>query len=199
MTKEQWRAVARILPFFILFGLAACDETGGNSISDGQVFAPGVDLEAERNNEGEDPLEVGHRLIRAGEYELAIDSFNRAALERGGLNAEILSGYGTANLGLGRLGQAETLMRRAIEEEDAQPVDYNNLGVVLMENGKTAEAVQYFRRAFALSNGENVAIRDNLRLALAKSENSVIKDPEESGEYKLVRRGRGDFLIQQTQ
>lgn len=199
MTKRFWRALRRVFLLIAVSGLAACEETGGNSISDGQVFAPGVDLDAEQKNEGEDQMEVGHRLIAAGEYELAIDAFNRAALERGELNAEILSGYGTANLGLGRLGQAETLMRRAIKEDDAQPVDFNNLGVVLMENGKTNEAVGYFRTAFALSNGENIAIRDNLRLALAKTENSVIEEPRESSEYKLVRRGSGDFLIRPTQ
>ncbi len=199
MTKRFWRALRRVFLLIAVSGLAACEETGGNSISDEQVFAPGVDLDAEQKNEGEDQMEVGHRLIAAGEYELAIDAFNRAALERGELNAEILSGYGTANLGLGRLGQAETLMRRAIKEDDAQPVDFNNLGVVLMENGKTNEAVGYFRTAFALSNGENIAIRDNLRLALAKTENSVIEEPRESSEYKLVRRGSGDFLIRPTQ
>ena len=199
MTKRFWRALRRVFLLIAVSGLAACQETGCNSISDEQVFAPGVDLDAEQKNEGEDQMEVGHRLIAAGEYELAIDAFNRAALERGELNAEILSGYGTANLGLGRLGQAETLMRRAIKEDDAQPVDFNNLGVVLMENGKTNEAVGYFRTAFALSNGENIAIRDNLRLALAKTENSVIEEPRESSEYKLVRRGSGDFLIRPTQ
>ena len=130
MKTGFWRAFARVFLLITVSGLAACEDTGGNSISDGQVFAPGIDLDAEKNEEGADALEVGHRLIAAGEYDLAIDAFNRAALERGELNAEILSGYGTANLGLGRLRQAEKLMRRAVEEDDAQPVDYNNLGVV---------------------------------------------------------------------
>jgi Flp pilus assembly protein TadD len=77
-------------------------------------------------------------------------------------------------------------------------VDFNNYGVLLMEQGRTNEAVGYFKQAFALSNGENIAVRDNLRLALAKSENSVTMEPEKSSEYKLVRRGSSDFVIRPT-
>ena len=197
--RRCWRTPQGAILLTICFGLAACEDTSGTSDSEPQVYAPGVDLKAEAANEGADPLEVGHRLIAAGEYELAIKAFNRAALRQGELNAEILSGMGTANLGLGRLGQAETLLRRAVERDEALPVDYNNLGVVLMESGQVEEAAQYFQRAFALSNGQNIAIRDNLRLALAKTENSVIEEPEESSEYKLVRRGSSDYLLRPTQ
>jgi hypothetical protein len=66
-----------------------------------------------------------------------------------------------------------------------------------MERGKTPEAVQIFRRAFALDNGESDAIRDNLRLALAKSENPAI-NIDNNYKYKLVRRGSGDYLISPT-
>ncbi|WP_299603676.1 tetratricopeptide repeat protein [uncultured Tateyamaria sp.] len=173
----------------LTFALTACGEPGIDASQTGP-FAPGVD----RRANGVDGVEVGHRLIAAGEFELAIKSFNRAALDRGGFDAEILSGLGTANLGLGRLNQAEKLLRRATTEYDPVPSDLNNLGVVLMEQGKTAEAVQIFRRAFALDDGESTLIRDNLRLALAKSENSVSVAPNEN-QYKLVRRGSSDFLI----
>lgn len=196
------RAVRRIvhLPFLALMMLSttACDTAGGFSDSETDVLAPGVDLRAEADGQGVEAVEVGHRLISAGEYELAIKSFNRAALERGGLDAEILSGLGTAELGLGRLGEAERLLERAIAQEDAEPVDYNNYAVLLMETGRTSEAVQYFKRAFALSNGENIAIRDNLRLALAKFENSATLDLQKQSEYKLVRRGKSDFVIRQA-
>ncbi|MBD3663847.1 tetratricopeptide repeat protein [Sulfitobacter sp. TSTF-M16] len=173
------------------FGLTACS-TGGFSASGDQVYAPGVNQRAQ----AEDGIEVGHRLMAAGQFELAIKSFNRAALERG-IDTEILSGLGSANLGLGRLNQAEQLLRRAVKEDETQPEDWNNLGVVLMERGKTGEAVQVFRRAYALDNGESDAIRDNLRLALAKSENSATL-PLDDNNYKLVRRGAGDYLIRPT-
>ncbi len=195
MTNPIKSAVRLATAIILLTGLAACDTTGGQSLPPDQVMAPGIDLRAEANNEGVDDVEVGHRLIAAGEYELAIKAFNRAALDRGELDAEILSGLGTANLAMGRLGQAKPLLKRAVEEDDAEPVDFNNYGVLLMEQGKTRQAVRYFQRAFALSNGENIAIRDNLRLALAKSENSATTEVQKSSEYKLVRRGKSDFVI----
>ena len=169
-------------------GLTAC-APGGFSTSGDQVFAPGVDQGAA----AEDGVEVGHRLMAAGQFELAIRSFNRAALDRG-IDGEILSGLGSANLGLGRLGQAEKLLRRAVATDETQPEDWNNLGVVLMEKGEVAEAVGVFRRAYALDNGESDAIRDNLRAAMAKSEKSatVVLDDDN---YKLVRRGAGDYRI----
>lgn len=188
--------VRRFCALLILpFALAACSAGGfgasvfGPKTPDG-VDAPGVDLRAS----GADNLETGHRLVAAGQHELAIRSFNRAAIDRGTVDAEILSGLGTANLGLGRLGQAEQLLRRATELDAERPEIWNNLGVVLMERGKNADATQIFRKAFALDNGESVSIRDNLRLALEKSENSGTSE-DSIEEFKLVRRGSGDYKI----
>lgn len=180
----------RALPaLLVALSLAACSP-GGIDVSQSGPFAPGID----HSGEAVGGVEVGHRLIAAGEFELAIRAFNRAALDQGGFDGEILSGLGSANLGLGRLGQAETLLRRATTEFDPVPEDLNNLGVVLMERGQTAEAIQVLRRAFALDDGESTLIRDNLRLALAKTEKSDSVDDNES-QYKLVRRGSSDFLI----
>ena len=181
----------RALPALLLSVTIAACGTGGIDASQTGPFAPGIDRRAEAVS----GVEVGHRLISAGEFELAIRAFNRAALNQG-LNAEILSGLGTANLGLGRLNQAEQILRRATTEFDPYPETLNNLGVVLMERGETAEAVQIFRRAFALDDGESTLIRDNLRKAIAKSENSVNLQPnEDDNQFKLVRRGSSDFLI----
>lgn len=199
MTTKQRKAAWLFSCATALTALAACEETtGGFAASQDDVFAPGVDAQALADGEGVASVEVGHRLLAAGEYELAIQSFNRAALERGTLDAEILAGLGTANLGLGRLAQAEKLLKRAVEQDDAQPVDYNNYAVLLMEKGRTAEATEYFKRGFALSNGENIAIRDNLRLALAKSQNSVTTTEQKPSDYKLVRRGNSDYVLQPT-
>ena len=198
MTGKIRRSLLRAVFTGPILGLAlAACSTGGFSALRGDqtpenLYAPGVNQRAE----AVDGIEVGHRLIAAGQYELAIKSFNRAALEHG-LTGEILSALGSANLGLGRLGQAETLLRRAVEKDAAEPEVWNNLGVVLMESGQTAEAEQIFRKAYALDNGESDAIRDNLRLALAKTEKSVITEVNEHN-YKLVRRGSGDYLIRPT-
>nr|WP_072779237.1 tetratricopeptide repeat protein [Marivita hallyeonensis] len=173
-------------------GLAACGP-GGFSASGDTVFAPSVDPRGDQV----DQLLVGHRLMAAGEYELALSSFKLAAADQG-LTPEVVTSLGSANLALGRLGQAEQLLRRAVKDDADSPEGWNNLGVVLMERGKSAEAAQVFRRAFALDNGESVAIRDNLRLALAKIENSQY-GAETEQEYKLVRRGSSDFLIRPAQ
>lgn len=174
-----------------VFATAACS-TGGLGASDRGPYAPGLRAGAT----AEDGLVVGHRLIAAGEFELALKAFSRAALTHG-MNTDVLSGMGSANLGLGRLGQAETLLRRAVATDEAIPETWNNLGVVLMEQGKTAEAEQFFRRAYALDNGESDSIRDNLRMALAKTQKSDYDEDTEQ-DYKLVRRGSSDYLIRRV-
>ncbi len=182
----------RLIPAIAaLAAMAACapERIGG---PEGGPNAPGVDL----RGEAEDSVTVAHRLMAAGQYELALDAFTRAALDQG-MTAEILTGLGSANLGLGRLGQAEEMLRRAVKAAPDWPEAWNNLGVVLMERGKTAEAGEIFRRAYALDNGESDAIRDNLRLALAKLENPV-NNEQQNQEFKLVRRGSSDFLIRKT-
>ena len=136
------------------------------------------------------------RLMAAGQHELALEAFTRAAADQG-LTAEVLMALGSANLALGRLHQAEPLLRRAVKEEPDWAEAWNNLGIVLIEKGETAEASEVFRRAFALDNGQSDSIRDNLRLALAKMENSGYGEELEQ-EYKIVRRGHGDYLIRRT-
>lgn len=170
--------------------MAACT-TGGLGTSDGP-FAPGTARGAEV-----DPLIVGHRLLDAGEYELALKFYTRAAGQQG-FTADVLGALANANIGLGRLGQAERQMRQAIDADEHRPEFWNNLGVILMEQGKIAEAVQIFQKAYAQDNGQSDSIRDNLRLALAKFENSAYTDEQLDQEFKLVRQGNGAYLLRGT-
>ncbi len=169
--------------------LAACQPTGGLGTSDTRT-APGVNARAD----GEDGLIVGHRLMESGEYELALKAYMRAAGEVG-INADVLSAIGSANLQLGRLGQAEQILRRAIKEDPTSVPALNNLGVVLMEQGKPAEARLIFQQAFAQDSGETDSIRENLRLAIAQSEANVYEEPQEEPNFSLVRRGQGQFVL----
>jgi len=175
--------------FLVTAALAGCLDTGRSQ----GPFAPGADP-AERS--AVDPLLVGHRLMDAGEYDLAHRAYTRAGAAQG-LTADVLAGLGSANLALGRLGTAERLLRRAIESDEATPEMWNNLGVVLMEKGDFPEAEQILRRAYALDNGFSDAIRDNLRLALAKTRDSGY-DTETEHDYKVVRRGGGKYLLRKT-
>jgi len=68
---------------------------------------------------------------------------------------------------------------------------------VLVERGEFLEAEQMLRRAYALDNGASDAIRDNLRLALAKSQDSGY-DASVEQEFKVVRRGGGQYLLRKT-
>lgn len=169
--------------------VASCTDTG---LSD-DLDAPGIDGSAE----GEDQVTVGNRLMLAGEYDLALDAFARAALEQG-MTSEILTSMGTANLGLRQLKPAEDLLRRAVEEDPDWSVAWNNLGVLLVEKQEYPEAAQVFRRAYALDNGESDAIRDNLRLALAKMENPANTETQEQ-EYTLEQQGDGQFRLRKLQ
>lgn len=173
--------------------LAACQQTGGlDALYEGPKAPPGTP----RIEEAVDGLVVGHRLMAAGEYELALRAYYRGAGDHG-LNADVLSALGSANLKLGRLGQAEKLLRRAIEVDNRFVPAWNNLGVVLMETNQTGEARQVFRTAYALDNGKSDEIRENLRLAIAKSENPAYDTPNNE-EFGLVRRGSGRYLLLST-
>jgi len=172
----------------VMIFLAACTSGGLNRSPDG-VFAPGV-----ARGESVDGLIVGHRLMAAGEFELALKAYNRAAAQQG-LNADTMSAIGSANLSLGRLGQAERWLRRAVAEDPTFPPAWNNLGVILMEKGEIGEASEVFRRAFAADNGNSDEIRDNLRLALANLENPGNNADQEDQNFNLIRRGAGDYVL----
>jgi Flp pilus assembly protein TadD len=98
-----------------------------------------------------------------------------------------------------RLGQAERILRRAIEMEPSFVPAQNNLGVVLLEMGRFGEARATFQQAYALDSGKTDAIRDNLKAAIAASEPA--KNPKKTVEIQekpamsLVRRGQGNYVL----
>lgn len=173
----------------LALALAACAPAGNEAAG---PFAPGLDRAAE----GVDGLEVGHRLMAAGEYELALRAYYRAAGQQGA-TVDVLSAIGSANLRLGRLGQAEQMLRRAIEADETFVPALNNLGVVLAERGEWGEARRVFQSAFALDSGRSDEIRENLRRAIANSESSGYTDAQEHA-FALVRRGQGRYLLLAT-
>ncbi|MBF9034081.1 tetratricopeptide repeat protein [Rhodobacterales bacterium HKCCE2091] len=197
-----------------LAALAGCNQPGGGAGGGfgagfgggfplGRGYGPALDPLYEgpdapsgtaRLPDGVDGMVVGDRLMESGEYELALRAYLRAAAENG-TDATVLIALGSANLQLGRLGQAEDFLRGAVEEAPEEPVAWNNLGVVLMEQGEFGEARQIFQRAFALDSGRSDAIRENLMLAIARMENSAYTGPENQYRYGLERRGGGRYLL----
>ncbi|MEL7151520.1 MAG: tetratricopeptide repeat protein [Pseudomonadota bacterium] len=185
--------MARISSTFLglsILALAACDAGGLRPLEGGSLAPSGV----ARGEQSVDGLIVGHRLMQAGEFELALDAYHRAAAEQG-FTVDVLSAIGSANLQLGRLGQAERILRRATEVDETFPPAWNNLGVVLMERRAYGEASRVFQIAFALDSGQSAEIRKNLALALAKREDPTYSAPEE---FRLVRRGPGVYQILET-
>lgn len=180
------------LAVLLTVSLAACTNTGGLSASGKDRNVP---FGADAHEKGVDGLLVGHRLMEAGEYELALRAYLRAAAEQG-INADVLSAIGSANLKLGRLNQAEMILRRAIEADETSVPALNNLGVVLMERGKVGEARLVFQQAYAIDSGQSDAIRENLKLAIARSE-AAVYDPtnEEKPVMKLVRRSESTYVL----
>ncbi|MEC7760790.1 MAG: tetratricopeptide repeat protein [Pseudomonadota bacterium] len=171
--------------------LAACENADGLGNRGGNAYAPDVNV---AGGDSVDGLIVGHRLMEAGEYELALKAYLRAAAEDG-ISVDTLSAMGSANLYLGRLGQAERLLRQAVEDDPTFAPAWNNLGVVLMETGNVGEAVRVFKIAFGADSGKSDSIRENLNLALSKQENVTYDGEEEQAEFALMRRGRGDYLL----
>jgi len=135
--------------------------------------------------------------MAAGEYDLALRAYYRAA-SRHGATVDVLSAIGSANLRLGRLGQAEQTLRRALEVDQTFVPALNNLGVVLAERGQWGEARRVFQSAFALDSGNSDEIRENLRLALARSEISGYDGDQQQQAFALVRRGQGRYLLLET-
>ncbi len=173
--------------------LAACSP-GGLGFGQGTANRPPP---ADASEKGVDGLLVGHRLMEAGEFDLALKAYLRAAAEEG-INVDVLSALGSANLKLDRLGQAEQLLRRAVEMDPSFVPAQNNLGVVLMERGKLGEARAVFQQAFALDSGQTDSIRENLKLAIARTEGAVYSDTNEGPaepKYNLMRRGTGSFVL----
>jgi Flp pilus assembly protein TadD len=177
----------------LLATLAGCENSARLApLGEGPAAPPGTLVV----RDAVDGLEVGHRLMAAGEYELALRAYLRAAGEQGA-TVDVLSALGSANLRLGRLGQSESLLRRAVDEDATFVPAHNNLGVVLMERGEYGEARRVFQLAFALDSGRSDEIRENLRLAIAKSENPGYS-AENDNTLRLVRRGVGEFLLLST-
>ena len=93
-----------------------------------------------------DGLTVGHRLMAANEYELALDAYTRAIGEIG-LTSEVLTSIASANMKLGRLGQARQIFYAAVEKDVRNVAAWNNLGVTLIGLQEYAEARESSRYA----------------------------------------------------
>ncbi len=177
----------------ILAGLVACGDTTRAGLNERGVLAP---VGAPADGEYPDGLSVGHRMMANGQYELALKAYTRAVTQQG-LNVDVLSAMGSANLKLGRLGQAKKFLEQATAQDDGFIPAWNNLGVVYTSLGEYENAHQAFRAAFALDNGKSEEIWQNLLLAIDNKDNQNKAQPDDVN-FLLVRRGNGRFLLLET-
>lgn len=141
-----------------------------------------------------DPLQTGHALMNAGEHELARRSFARALISDPH-DASALIGVGSANQALGRFKQAERFLRAAVESEPRSIVGWNNLGVVLHEQGDIVGAESAFRLAFLLDSGESADVTRNFNMALARLEQTGETPAAFEGDFRLVPLGHGRYRL----
>lgn len=179
-----------------LTGLSACVNTTDARRLD--PLAQELEIAAPQGTvvlqDGVDQMLVGDRLLDAGQPELALRAYYRAASEQG-LTPDTLTAIGAANLRLGRMGQAERQFRQAIEIDPAHVPALNNLGVALMEREAYGEARRVFELAFAQDSGRSDAIRENLRRAIARMENIIYSDDNNQKGPGLIRRGGGVYVL----
>ncbi len=175
-----------------LAALSACETLDRDTLS-GDNLAPSGTPELDEVVDG---LVVGHRLMAAGEYELALKSYTRE-INNQGLSADILSAIGSANLKLGRLKQARKFLEQSTEQDPDFVPAWNNLGVVQTSLKDYVGAHQSFRAAFALDNGASEEVWQNLLLAINNLKNNEAADPDQTN-FDLVRRGNGRYLLLET-
>ena len=187
------------LAVLILGTIAACGERAGQTTRSNADTTTIVDAPVglDTSVESVDGLIVGHRLMSAGEYELALKAYTRAAAELG-LNADVLSALGSANLRLGRLAHAKELLQIAVKKDPEFVPAWNNLGVLLQNEGNYHEAKRVFQLAYGLDNGNSDEIKQNLTKTIAIVEKEGYKDPNENNKFELVRRGNGRYLLLST-
>lgn len=183
------RKISRLIAVVPL-ALAACAPAGGPLTVTPEGLAPAPGAPQAREVDG---LTVGHRLMAAGEYELALDAYTRAVGEFG-VTAETLTSVASANMKLGRLGQAREIFYAALDRDDRSIPAWNNLGVTLVGLKEYAEAREAFRVAFGLDAGRSAEIRDNLILLDSYDIRAGVEFPPED-EFVLVRGGNGVYFL----
>ena len=163
--------------------LAGCVQDPGDALA-----PPGV-----ARGEAVDPVIVGDRLSAAGEHELALESYILAA-GRDGMTPALRRTIAATNMRLGRLGQAERMLRELVAEDARDAAAWNDLGVVLLERGVNGEAHEAFRRAFALDPSLEEA-QANLALTTARLDAARDVAPAPDETFTLSRRNDGVYTL----
>jgi Flp pilus assembly protein TadD len=88
-------------------------------------------------------------------------------------NGNVVDSLGWAQFKLGRIAEAETTLRRAVELSPFSPEVRKHLGDVLVKQGKLAEAAEQWERAMAFVFPERAGLEKRLgelRIRIAKEQ-----------------------------
>ncbi len=146
-------------------------------------------------------VERGNKLYREGRYAEAVEAYRRA-LADGDDSAALQYNLGTALLRLGRYGEAEVHLQRALNGVDAEVRhrSFFNLGSRFLEEGRGASggqgdqlletAVESYKRALRLRPGDADA-KWNLELALREQDRqSQQQDPQQNESQQDPQQGQ---------
>lgn len=177
----------------LLAALAGCapgQQTVGEMLA-GYAPAPVPEATAEVTN-----LEIGRRLLAAGQPETALKAFLRSA-SIDGLSAAAMTGAGVAAEQIGLARDARTYFRAAVELDPNSILARNNYGVALYRAGDYQGARAAFQAAFVLSGGTNAVAAQNLALVDHKIAELAQGDPVpvDLG-YAVVRTGSSVYAIE---
>jgi Flp pilus assembly protein TadD len=140
-----------------------------------------------------DPVEVGNRLLAAGEPEMALRRFEEALLANP-RSADALVGVAAANHRMGRLAQARRFLEFAVEVAPDSVAAWNNLGVVRYGMADYPGARDALRTAFALDGGQSDDIRTNLALVEHLLPQPIDADSVVT-EFEMQRTGDGTYRL----
>lgn len=163
--------------------LAACD-AGAPELPGGRPSPPRTQLE------------LGLRLLKHNQAQMALNAFNRSLAEEG-VSAGAMTGAGVAMARLHRRKDAERFLRGALDLDPNSVAAHNALGVLLYDEGDYAAAAAELQTALTLTDGADPSIATNLgivetALANAKMEDGSVDDFQ----FDLVQYGGGVYRLE---
>ena len=124
-------------------------------------------------------LNVATIRIKQGRFDEAISNYEKLLKMKAGLDSEAYCGLGTVYLRQGKLGLAEDNLRKSLSLDADYPIALNSLARVLHQQGKTAEAVNYWKSAIKI-NAYYINAMSRLAWVLATTDQGDIFAPEEA-------------------
>jgi len=117
---------------------------------------------------------LGSSLLGQGRIDEAAECFERA-LARSPENARCLWQLFHCRYEQGKLVDAEAVVRRAIDAEPANPTNWTALGIALIAQDRSREAIEVFKRAKSIAENEGEA-DPHLNLAICLRETGRLTD-----------------------